>query len=102
MIITCVRSAGLMIILCRARQIKAMTSAKVKGNEFFEKACSIIRAAGFRVIKVNVSKILKIIFLKHKCLENLRPKMITEMGKLQRVTLKGHEKGSFLFFVCFG
>ena len=38
------KSAGLMIILCRARKIKAMTYAKVKGNRIFEKICNVIRA----------------------------------------------------------
>lgn len=78
-VIACVRSAGLMIILCRARKIKPMTYAKVKGNTFSEKTRSIIRTVGFHIIKVNVNKIFKIIFLEHGCLENFRARMITEM-----------------------
>lgn len=33
---------GLMIILCRARKIKAMTYAKSQGNRIFEKICNVI------------------------------------------------------------
>lgn len=42
-ITVCIRSAGLMIILCTARKIKAMTCAKVKGNRIFQKICNVIR-----------------------------------------------------------
>lgn len=59
-----VKSAGLMIILCRARKIKTMTYAKVESNKFFKKTCYVIRAAGFHIIKVNVNKTFKISFWK--------------------------------------
>ena len=43
-ITVCIRSVGLMIILCAARKIKAMTCTKVKGNRIFQKICNVIRA----------------------------------------------------------
>lgn len=80
-VIVSVRNAGLMTILCRDRKIKAMTYAKVKGSKFFEKTCNIIRPTGFHIIRVNVNKILKIIFLEHKRLENFRAKDDNRNGK---------------------
>lgn len=70
---------------------------KLRLITFFEKTCNIIGAVGFHIIKVNVNKIFKIIFLENKCLENFRPKMITEIEKFQSVKLKGQEKDSGLF-----
>ena len=83
------KKSWLMIILCRARKIKAMTYAKVKGNKFFEKICNVIRAAGFHIIRVNVNKILKIIFLEHKRLENFRAKDDNRNGKASVCEVKG-------------
>jgi hypothetical protein len=50
----CVRSAGLVTILCRTRKIKARTHVKVKGNKFFNRTSNIIRVTYFISLELSV------------------------------------------------
>lgn len=66
-----------------------MTYIKVKAITFFENTCNIIRAPGFHIIRVNVNKMLKIIFLIYKLLEDLRAKDDNKNGKAPEHKVKG-------------